>query len=116
MIFKTPRGRVKAKRIHDMEYPHHRPLTVFGYVIGCEDGHEYVCFDTDIPSVRYGNLHAKVTSHIRTYISDHDYDPERERLTPLWSMRPEHGGVTGHRVIRRPWWFRGRVYKLEEES
>ena len=116
MILRTPRGRVRAKRAKDMEYTHRRPLTVFGYVIECEDGQRYVCFDTDIPSVRYGNLQAKVTSHIRTYMSDHDYDPERERLTPLWSIRPERGGTMGHRVIRRPWWFRGRVYRLEVKS
>lgn len=113
MIFKTTLGKLRATRIKSKEYNYRHPFTVFGYVFKCTDGHRYICFDTDMPSVRYGNLHAKVTSYIKTYISDHDYDSERECFDPLWSDRIDKNNVMEYQIVQKPFWYRGRVYKLE---
>ena len=116
MIFNTPKGKIKAQRVKGMESNHRRPLTVCGYVFRCKDGFRYVCFDTDMPSVRNGFLHFDVTRQIKTYMSDHDFHPERECFDPLFSNRLEKDKAMGCRVIRKPFWVRGRIYKLKEEA
>lgn len=82
-----------------------------GYLVECTDGHTYLMFAPDMSSLK--NIHAywRVLSMVKQRMSDHEYDPMRDCISPALTSEIDTDG--SHKPLRAPASEMGKVYLVE---
>ena len=83
-----------------------------GYLISCTDGHTYLVFAPNMNCLKDMGKYHKILNMVETYMSDHTYDPIRERIRPAWSS--EFDEKYGDRkIFHAPASEMGKIYRVK---
>lgn len=85
--------------------------TVPGYIVKCKDGHSYLVFAPDMDSVKHMHAYSKLMRSVKTYMSDHDYDPVRKCISPAWSYETDERG--DYKVFHAPAYEMGKIFVVD---